>query len=114
MPEPDPYREDLFGTPVQPIDCSPISFEIKRRQVTLLDPTDSADVPGDFDLADCLNSDILKDLDPELKSVILNLSLEQRASLRDEIVSHNQWCTEWVPAPMACLACNTAGYQPRS
>ena len=114
VPEPAPYREDLFGSPVQPIDCRPISFEIKRRPVAILDPADSTDVPGNIDLADCLNSDILKDLDPALKNAILNLSSEQRASLRDEIVNHNQWCTEWVPAPMACLACNTAGCLPCS
>jgi hypothetical protein len=112
VPEPDPYREDLFGSPVQPIDCRPISFEIKRRQVALLDPADLANISGDFDLADCLNSDILKGLDPELKNAILNLSSAQRASLRDEIINHNQWCTEFVPAPMACLACNTAGNPP--
>ena len=114
VPEPEPYQEDLFGCPVQPIDCRPISFEIKRRPITLLDPVDSADVPDDFDLADCLNSEILKDLDPELKNAILKLSSAQRASLRDELINHNQWCTEWVPAPMACLACNTAGYPPCS
>jgi hypothetical protein len=114
VPEPDPYREDLFGSPVQPIDCRPISFEIKRRHVALLDPADLANVSGDFDLADCLNSDILKGLDPELKTAILNLSSEQRASLRDEIINHNQWCIEFVPAPMACLACNTAGNPPCS
>ena len=31
--EPAKYTEDVYGCPVQPIDCRPISFEIRRRQI---------------------------------------------------------------------------------
>ena len=109
VPEPEPYREDLFGCPVQPIDCRPISFEIRRRKIQLFHTNEASDIHDDFDLADCLQSDMLKELDPELKQAILNLSPAQRASLKEEITMHNQWTTEFVEAPMACLACNTAG-----
>lgn len=109
VPEPEPYSEDPFGCPVQPIDCRPISFEIRRRRVQIFDAGESSDILEDFDLADCLQSEMLNELKPELKEAILNLSAAQRASLKEEIVMHNQWTTEFVEAPMACLACNTAG-----
>ena len=107
--EPAKYTEDVYGCPVQPIDCRPISFEIRRRQIELSNDDGLCDSQNDFDLNDCLESELLKDLDPALKIAIRELTYEQRASLKQEMLSHNQWCTEFVPCSMACLACNTAG-----
>ena len=109
IPEPSPYKEDIYGCPVPAIDCRAISFEIQRRSLSnvLQQECDS-----DFDLLDVLESDFLQNSDPiipTLKDKIQALSPEDRAALKQEILKANQWVTEFVPTTMACLACNSAG-----
>ena len=108
IPEPSPYKEDIFGCPVPAIDCRPISFEIQRRSLTnILSQGDC-----DFDLLDVLDSDFLQNSDPQisiLKDKIRALSPEDRAALKAEILNANSWVTEFVPSAMTCLACNSAG-----
>ncbi len=94
---------------VQPIDCRPIAFEIKRRNIYLLNDEGALDSRKNFDLIDCLESKLLQDLDEKYKDSIRNLLFEQRASLKAEMLNHNSWVTEFVPCSTACLACNTAG-----
>ena len=108
IPEPSPYKEDIYGCPVPAIDCRPISFEIQRR--TLSNILSQGDC--DFDLLDVLDSDFLQNSDPLipiLKDKIRALSTEDRAALKEEILTSNSWVTEFVPSAMPCLACNSAG-----
>jgi hypothetical protein len=108
IPEPSPYKEDIYGCPVPAIDCRPVSFEIQRRSLT--DALSQEDC--DFDLLDVLDSDFLQHPDPLipiLKEKIRALSPEDRAALKEEILDANAWVTEFVPPAMACLACNSAG-----
>ena len=111
VPEPKPFREDMFGCPVPPIDCRPISFEIRRRKVALCN-NDAFPIDYDFDLLDVLDSELLNELDPidpVLKDKIRALSFQERADLKAQILDGNSWLTEFVPPSMACLVCNTAG-----
>jgi hypothetical protein len=111
VPEPELHAEDLYGKPIQGIDCRPISFEIQRRQMQLMDDQGNLDVDGDFDIIDCLESPLLEELDPELKDYIRNyLSKEERAELKRQLLSHNEWITELTPAVMACISSNMAVY----
>ncbi len=85
VPEPKMFRENVFGCPVPPIDCRPISFEIRRREVSLCDD----DVDYDFDLLDVLDSELLNELDPidpVLKTKIRALSFQERADLKAKIL----------------------------
>ena len=103
IPEPSPYREDIYGCPVPAIDCRPISFEIQRRSLTYALSQEDCD----FDLLDVLDSDFLQHPDPLipiLKEKIRALSPEDRAALKEEILDANAWVTEFVPPAMACLA----------
>jgi hypothetical protein len=58
---------------------------------------------------DCLDSQLLKDLDERYKTKIRSLSALEREDLKKTIITHNEWVTEFVPPAMACLNCNTAG-----
>ena len=107
IPEPSPYKEDIYGSPVPSIDCRAISFEIQRRSLSNILQQDC-----DFDLLDVLDSDFLQNPDPLipiLKEKIGALSPEDRAALKEEILNANAWVTEFVPSAMTCLACNSAG-----
>ena len=104
----------MFGCPVPPIDCRPISFEIRRRKVALCN-NDAFPIDYDFDLLDVLDSELLNELDPidpVLKDKIRALSFQERADLKAQILDGNSWMTEFVPPSMACLVCNTAGSFP--
>ena len=46
---------------------------------------------------------------PSYKDKIRMMSPPDRETVRRAIIEHNQWVTEFVPADMACLSCNTAG-----
>ena len=107
IPEPERYQENLYACPVQPIDTRPISFEIQRRELLL--QNDAGEYDYDFDLIQCLDSELLKDMDQHYKHYIRSLSSQDRKTLKETILTHNEWVTEFVPAAMACLACNTAG-----
>jgi hypothetical protein len=63
IPEPKAFRKDLFGCPVPPIDCRPISFEIRPHKVALCN-NDAFPIDYDFDLLDILDSDVLNELGP--------------------------------------------------
>jgi hypothetical protein len=107
IPEPDPYKENKYACPVQPIDTRPISFEMQRRKILL--QNNAGEYSSEFDLLECLDSELLKDMHQSYKDHIRNLSIQDRRILRDAIIKHNEWVAEFVPAAMACLACNTAG-----
>ncbi len=69
------------------------------------------DVNNQFDLLDCLNRPLLKELYINIKNLIRNyLTQEERAELKQEIMSSNSWISEFSPPVTACLCCNTAIY----
>ena len=105
--EPAPFQENRYGQPVKNIDTRAISFEIQRRQILLQNNT--GEFGTSFDLLDCLDSPLLNSLDERFKTKIRSLSASERESLRQTIIKHNEWVTEFVPPAMACLNCNTAG-----
>jgi hypothetical protein len=110
VPEMPPFVKDKYSSPVEPMDARPIAFLMKRHQMQLTDDAGDLDIDCKFDLLDCLNSELLADLDPELKERIRQLSPEDRASLKTRILGGNQWSTEFTPAAMTCLNCNMAIY----
>jgi hypothetical protein len=110
IPEPELYKENQYACPVQPIDTRPITFEMRRRELLL--QNDAGEYDYDFDLIQCLDSELLKDMDQHYKDYIRSLSSQDRRTLKKTILTHNEWVTEFVPAAMACLACNTAGNIP--
>ncbi len=69
------------------------------------------DVDDDFDIMDCLDSPLLAELDPNLKSYIREfLTPEERTDLKSALLEHQEWITEFNPAVSECLMCNTAIY----
>jgi hypothetical protein len=77
----------------------------------LVDNFGDLDVHNEFDILDCLESPLLANLDPILKDYIRNhLTYEQRQDLKETLIEHQQWVTEYSPAATACLMCNTAIY----
>jgi hypothetical protein len=128
IPEPPPFRCNRYSTPVLNIDVRPIAFEIRRRNLLL--QNDQGDYSIDFDILQCLESPLLRDMDQSYKDKIRSLLPPQREVLRKAIINHNEWVTgdllfpltgiilmimlmmtmkDFVPASMACLSCNTAG-----
>ena len=105
--EPPPFQDQRYSQPVQSIDTRAISFEIQRRPMLL--QNNMGEVGSSFDLLDCLDSPLLKDLDERYKTKIRSLSALEREDLKKAIITHNEWVTEFVPPAMACLNCNTAG-----
>ena len=105
--EPPPFQDQRYSQPVQSIDTRAISFEIQRRPMILQNNT--GEFGAGFDLLDCLDSPLLKDLDERYKAKIRSLSASEREDLKQSIITHNEWVTEFVPPAMACLNCNTAG-----
>ena len=105
--EPPPFQENRYAQPIQKIDTRAISFEIQRQRILL--QNNMGEFSASFDLLDCLDSPLLKDLDERFKTKIRSLSSSERESLKEAIIKHNEWVTEFVPPAMACLNCNTAG-----
>ena len=105
--EPPPFQENIYAQPIQKIDTRAISFEIQRQRILL--QNNMGEFSASFDLLDCLDSPLLKDLDERFKTKIRSLSSSERESLKEAIIKHNEWVTEFVPPAMACLNCNTAG-----
>ena len=69
------------------------------------------DLDNNFDILDCLDSPMLSQLDPNLKSYIREfLSADERADLKAAILDHQEWITEYTSTASACLMCNTAIY----
>lgn len=111
VPEPAPLTDSIYSVPVPPIDSRAISFEIERKQMQLINDMGDWDVDEDFDILDCLDSPLLAELDPNLKSYIREfLSPEERAELKSVLLQNQEWITEFNPAVSACLMCNTAIY----
>ena len=77
----------------------------------LVNDRGETDVDNQFDIIECLDSPLLAHLDPELKSYIREfLTPEERADLKDALLEHQQWVTEYTVSASACLTCNTAIY----
>ena len=111
VPEPSKRCDSVYHIPVPHIDNRAISFELQRRTIQLVNDLGEIDVADDFDIVDCLDSPLLAQLDPELKTYIRDyLTPEERANLKAEIMSHQQWITEHNVPASACLTCNTAIY----
>eukprot|EP00291_Cryptomonas_curvata_P016507 CAMPEP_0172153540 /NCGR_PEP_ID=MMETSP1050-20130122/1507_1 /TAXON_ID=233186 /ORGANISM="Cryptomonas curvata, Strain CCAP979/52" /LENGTH=277 /DNA_ID=CAMNT_0012822099 /DNA_START=887 /DNA_END=1718 /DNA_ORIENTATION=+ len=87
-----------------PVDTRPISFEVRRRQIPLA---------YDFslkDCADCLDSDMLRDLDEGLKNQIRQLTDEQCEEVKQKIILGNGWVTEFCPPMIGVVPANEAAY----
>jgi hypothetical protein len=111
VPEPSPSTDSIYDVPVPQIDSRAISFEIQRRTMQLVNDMGDIDLEDNFDLLDCLESPMLSQLDPTLKTYIREfLSADERADLKAAILDHQEWITEYNPAASACLMCNTAIY----
>ena len=112
VPEPCPVTDkSIYIAPVPHIDNRAISFDIQRRTMKLVNDMGEFGVNDDFDIADCLESPLLAQLDPNLKAFIKEyLTAEERADLKAAILDHNEWVTEYTGAASACLMCNTAIY----
>ncbi len=77
----------------------------------LVNDMGETDIDNDFDIIQCLDSPLLAQLDPQLKTYIRDfLSPQERADLKEAILDHQQWITEFTPGASACLTCNTAIY----
>ena len=101
----------MYGCPLPEVDTRAISFEIQREALILMNDYGDLDLDNDFDIIDCLDSPLLQDLDPLIKDLIRNyLSVEERNELKEEILKHNQWLSEFSPPATTCLCCNTAMY----
>ena len=111
VPEPAPCTDSIYASPVPPIDSRAIAFQIQRRTMKLVNDRGETDVDNQFDIIECLDSPLLAHLDPELKSYIREfLTPEERADLKDALLDHQQWVTEYTVPASACLTCNTAIY----
>ena len=91
IPEPPPFQQKPYSTPVPNIDCRAISFEIRRRPLQL--QNDLGAFSADFDLLDCLASPLLQDMAPSYKDKIRMMSPPDRETVRRAIIDHNQWVT---------------------
>ena len=111
VPEPPLHVQDVYSSPLPPVDTRPISFEIQRQALVLMNDTNDFDVDNTFDLLECLESPLLIDLEPAIKDLIRNyLSKAERDELKEEILKSNQWISEFCPPVTACLCCNSAIY----
>jgi hypothetical protein len=111
VPEPPLYRDSIYAAPVPHIDSRTIAFEMQRAMMQLVNDVGETDVENDFDIVECLKSPLLAQLDPELKTYIKDfMTPEERADLKEAILDHQQWITEYSPISSACLTCNTAIY----
>ncbi len=112
VPEPSPCTESMYSCSVPRIDSRAICFEIQRRTMDFVNDNGESDTDSDFDLVTCLESPLLADLNPELKTYIRDfMSPEERANLKEAMLEHQERITEYTPTASACLMCNTAIYR---
>ncbi len=104
VPEPAPSTDLIYSVPVSPIDSRAISFEIKREKMQLINDMGDFDVHDNIDILDSLDSPLLAQLDPNLKSYILEFFYsKESADLKSALFKHQEWITEFNPAISACL-----------
>jgi hypothetical protein len=101
VPEGPPSVLRVYSQPIPPVDTRPITFEMQRRQIRL---------SGDFSLKDCLDSEMLCDLDEALKSKIRQLNDEECEELKRKIVAGNGLVTEFCPPMIGTVPANEAAY----
>jgi len=110
VPEPLPSdTADIYGCPIPCVDTLPIAFEIQRRNILDIMRDDGLQIADDFDIIDCLDCNLLKDLDPQLKDKIRHgLSKAERATLKAMLLQSNVWVSEFNTCCMACIPSNEA------
>ena len=110
VPEPLPQDTvDIYGCPIPCIETLPIAFEIQRRNILDIMRDNGLQIADDFEIIDCLDSELLKDLDPQLKIKIRHgLSKAERAILKAMLLKSNGWVSEFNACMIACIPSNEA------
>ena len=115
VPEPPPPRPPTYDNPIRQIDTRPITLLVKRRGPDAMKAefdrlNDGPELSADFDMIECLDHPLLKDVDDSIKQRIRDLTREQRYELKKRILEGNMWATEFSKPLLAASGCNEALY----